>query len=770
MKPLECRCARRPGGACPPNVRTFSHSSHPGIVPLLRSRSTLRLLVGLVWTLGSSSGPARAQEAISGLLRPSVAAVRLSEAPVIDGRLDDPVWERASRLTRFVQQTPVEGQPATEPTEVWVAYDASHLYFGFHARYSDQGLVRAHRVDRDQTGNDDRLIVFLDPFLDQQRGYSFSVNGYGVQGDSLLAGNTAVGGQSYGGDSTWNVLFDTAGTLTDDGWTAEMAVPFKSLRYPSRGSGEAHHWGFQVIRTIESKDEAVAWAPVSADIPGFLTQLGTLTGMQDLEGHRMFEFMPTLTAIASQTRQPSGDLSKADVQEGGLNLKFGVTSSLTLDFTYNPDFSQIESDRQQIEVNQRFPLSYPELRPFFLEGKDIFTVPAVINFFHTRTIVDPRIGAKLTGTMGRATIGAMLVDDEAPGKVDPSNAAYGQTAKTLAGRLKYALYGDSYVGALVTSREFMDAHSRALLFDGQLSFGPTNQLGYRLLASDQTDQAGHGSKAGSADIYFRHDSRKFTWLAVVNLLPPNLKLDQGFVQRPDQQKWLMWTYYRWWPGHWITTWGPRYDVNRIWGYDGVLTDDAHSARLDATFANNISLNASATREMERFRGIDFHKTRYGLSATVNTNQKVLVRGSLNWGDEVRFTATPYRGHATTYSTTLTLRPITRLQSEFRLDGTRFTDVRTDRLDFDVKIFRALTTYQFTERLLLRNILEGNTLSGTLGVNLLGTYRVNAGTVFFVGYDDRYREGSQLAPDRFDSEAYQRTNRAFFAKLQYLYRN
>ena len=358
-----------------------------------------------------AAAPVAGQTAGSTPPHPSVTVKRAAEPPSIDGRLDDPVWQTATRITRFVQESPLEGAPATEQTEIWIAYDSQRLYFGIYAHYTDPRIIRANRVDRDQTGRDDRVSFFFDPFLDQQRAYVFSVNGYGVQGDSLMsAGGGGGGGRGGGpggggpdGDSSWDALFSSAGRLVADGWTAELSIPFKSLRYPATREGEAHRWGFQIRRDIEGKNESVVWAPVSRDIPGLLRQMGTLDGLTNLSTSRNLEFLPTFTAIRPSAIDTStGRLAHVDSKpQAGMNIKYGLTSNLTADFTANPDFSQIESDRQQIEVNQRYPIFFPELRPFFLEGQEIFNVPGPVNFTHTRTIVDPRVGAKLSGKMGR---------------------------------------------------------------------------------------------------------------------------------------------------------------------------------------------------------------------------------------------------------------------------------------------------------------------------------------------------------------------------------
>ena len=192
--------------------------------------------------------------------RPRAVITRTTQPPRIDGQLDDSVWEAATHITEFTQMTPVEGAPGTEDTEVWLAYDSDNLYIAFYAHYSDPGIMRVNRAERDEIRGDDRMSVLFDPFLDQQRAYQFTVNGYGVQSDSMANADGSSGssssrsasmmnsrGGSSGprrsssglgrtstsgirGDYSWDALFTTAGRLVDDGWVAEMSIPFKSLR------------------------------------------------------------------------------------------------------------------------------------------------------------------------------------------------------------------------------------------------------------------------------------------------------------------------------------------------------------------------------------------------------------------------------------------------------------------------------------------------------------------------------------------------------------
>lgn len=726
-------------------------------------------LCALAQTPGQPSPPSPPARPVAG--RPRVVPMRVTTPPQIDGRLDEPIWKTAAHITQLVQQRPVEGAPATEKTDVYVAYDNTKVYFGIHAHYSDVALVRANRVDRDQTANDDTVSIYFDPFLDQQRGYVFSVNGYGVQADSLLLGASVTGGQSSTGDLTWNALYQSAGALVEDGWTAEMAIPIKSLRYPTRRSDEAHRWGFQILREIKSKDETVTWAPVSTKVLGFLPQLGVLDGMKDLSTRRNLEVMPTVTAIQVGKLNPAGVYGKTDVKEGGANLKYGLTPNLTLDFTYNPDFSQIESDQPQVDINQRFPLLFAELRPFFQEGQEIYQVPGPVGtLVHTRTILDPQYGLKLSGKVGKTTLGVLVANDEAPGKVDdPHSRLFGRKAQVVVGRAKYDIYRESHIGMLFTDREFLNSYSRLAFIDGGLRLGASARSGFQVIYSDRRGLNGVRRTAPVINADFRKEGHNLTYFGAHNEIDPDFGSDLAFIRRVDQKQTIGNISYKWWPKRVIVNWGPLAQYDFLYDFKGVKTDDRKRGQVSFQFARAVRFVASADRNMERFLGTNFNKTRVTFSGAVNTNRKILISADTNFGDEIRFIANPYLGHTLVFNATVTMRPSSRFQSQVTVNTTHFTDVRTDRVDFDVKIFRALTTYQFTKRLLIRNILEANTLNRTVGVNLLGTYRVNAGTVFFGGYDDRYRQGDHLNPVLFPTPDYQRTNRALFAKLQYLYR-
>ena len=757
------RSPRRPGGE-PPAFGSGGGAANGelllGDAPAARS--------------GSGRGPASQAGAGAGFAigggRPSVQARRTNEPPAIDGRLDDAVWRDAVLITDFTQTNPVEGAPPTERTEAWIAYDAEHLYFAFHAHYTDPTQMRANRVDRDQFWRDDWIAVMFDPFLDQQRAYRFSVNAYGIQGDAIIRGGRSMRGPpGGGGDYSWDALFETGGAIVRDGWTAEMAIPFKSLRYPSRGAGE-HRWGFQITRTLQTKDETLVWAPMTRAVAGVLTQMGTLGGLRGLSVSRNLEILPTATAIQLGRLTDTGYVEDRTQPDFGFNMKYGVTSNLTADFTLNPDFSQIEADRPQIETNQRYPLFFPELRPFFLEGQEIFRTPGRTNLVHTKTIVDPQIGAKLTGKTGNTTLGVLVANDAAPGKFDdPGEYGFGETANFVIGRARYDLYSQSYIGAIMTDREFLDSYSRVTGVDGRFRLGQTHRAQFLAVTSSHRDLDGNTLSGPMFNAELRRDSRHLSYSVDFNSIDPDFRTDAGFVRRVDMQQFDADIEYEWWPESWLISWGPQFRYRRNVDHAGILQDEDFRADLSARFARNIFFRADAQREMERFQGIDFHKTRFSMRNGISTSSRFSLFYGIDWGEQIRFVENPFLGRMLDYNIGLTVLPTSRLNTRFDLDTARFSDMHTGELVFDVKILRAFTTYQFTDRLLVRNILEHNTGNGKVGINLLFTYRVNAGTAFYIGYDDRLQEGIYLDRERFYNRDLQRQQRAFFTKLQYLFR-
>jgi len=729
--------------------------------------------------------------------RPTVRPPRATVAPRIDGILDDTTWQTAARLTGMSQQRPLDGAPPTELTEIWSAYDANNIYFAFNVHYSDPSVMRHSWTDRDRISQDDLITIFLDTFDDGQRVYEFDVNAYNVQGDGVLGVNSPGGSSAAipSPDRSWDAIWDSATQRRPDGFSAEMAIPFKSLRYRNRAPGEEHRWGFQFVREIKGKNnEQVVWSPMSRTEANFFVQMGYLEGMTDLQSNRNLEVIPQLLLTRVGALDPiDATFNSEKNADFGVNVKYGLTSNLTMDFTVNPDFSQVETDAPQIEINRRDPIFFRELRPFFVEGAEIFSIAGPVTFVHTRTIVDPLFGVKLTGKAGPFAIGVVATDDQAPGNVDPGDdpfGARGKSAKTVIARARYDLFTQSTAGVVFTNREFLDGYSRLVGTDVNLRLTRTFSTSFRAVKSFNRKLDGTETDGEMLQARFGLNGRSVGWTVDLYQISPDFETAVGFVSRRNQKVIEADARYAFYPESTVLTWRPRVTYRRAHVYDDVLLRDGslsslqdEEAGLDLAveLVRNISLGAGVRRSMELNRGIEFDKNAFNVSATaaLDAAARMAVSANLSVSDEIcrqisTCGITPFLGDQLSWGVSARLRPIPRLDYNLSLNAQRLTDPRNGDELFDVKTIRGVGNLQLINRLTMRNISEYNTSTKALGFNLLLTYRLSAGTVLYAGYNDRQRRGNMIDDPNsdeplFPTDAFERTGRQLFMKFQYLFR-
>ncbi|MGH7526965.1 MAG: DUF5916 domain-containing protein [Gemmatimonadales bacterium] len=402
------------------------------------------MLALLLLLQGSATGGV-----VEGKGSPTAEIPRLEVAVRIDGLLDEPAWSQATRLTGFWQYQPVDGRPAEEATEVLVWYAPDAIHFGVIARDRNPAAIRATVADRDNIDNEDHVVLDLDTFHDRRRAFSFGVNPLGVQSDGVRSegsgqvSSLVPGSTDKNPDFTW----ESKGRITDRGYEIEIRIPFRSLRYP--GSGP-QTWGFNVTRVVQRTGYTDTWTDVRRANASFLGQEGALGGLHDLRHGVTVEAQPFVTAAADGSRDASsGRFTREDVNpDAGLNLRLGFTS-YALDATLNPDFSQVESDEGQVTVNERFALFFPEKRPFFLEGIELFGSPQTL--VYTRRIVNPRAGAKLTGKFGQLGLAHLTAVDE---------TAEGDAWFNIT-RLRRDFGRNSIAGVTFTNRDQGGAHTRS---------------------------------------------------------------------------------------------------------------------------------------------------------------------------------------------------------------------------------------------------------------------------------------------------------------------
>lgn len=418
-----------------------------------------------------------------------VRVPRFDKPPVIDGKLDEEVWKQGAVFKDFLQTNPGDNIAPSKPTEVIIGYDSKTLYLAFHC-YDEPDKIRATVAKRDEVFGEDNVRIYLDTFNDQRRAYLLGWNPLGVQQDGIMT-------EGSGTDFSVDIVMESKGLITNDGWTLEVAIPFKSLRYEA---GKGKLWGFHVWRNIERfNDEIDSWMPNSRDISSLLSQEGHLTGLEGISTERTLEIIPSITVSETGKRvaalapgatglDPGRFVNGPLRFEPGVSIKYGLTPTVTLDLTLNPDFAQVEADQTVVTANQRFPIFFEEKRPFFLEGIEIFRTP--IQAVHTRAIVDPDVAAKLTGKRGRNTFGFLVASDNAPGnfgeeeRADPVNQRFiGKNAYIALLRLKRDLGKENNIGILATSYNFIEQHNQLGGFDGRFRLDKQTVVSFQMLGS-----------------------------------------------------------------------------------------------------------------------------------------------------------------------------------------------------------------------------------------------------------------------------------------------
>ena len=412
-------------------------------------------------TTGSSASPPAS--VYSGRTHQSdVRAPRLAATVRLDGALDEPVWGRASVLTGFTTYNPVDGRPAQDSTEVRIWYAEDALYVGIRA-WAPAGSVRATLAERDRIQNDDWVALHLDTFNDQRRSFVFVVNPLGVQADGMRSEQSPGPGVSKASlhaiDLSQDFVWQSSGRLLDDGYSVELRIPFKSIRFQL---GASQDWGLQVVRQTQHTGYQDTWLPNSRANQSFLAQEGFLRGMAGMKRGLVLDVTPSSITTTVGTPQ-GGNWRYATKSDAGGDVRWGVAPNLTINATANPDFSQVETDVGQIPGDVRFANFYPELRPFFLEGSEQFDAPNKL--VNTRSIVQPLGALKLSGKLPRTDVGVMTAVDDAASSHDGRSRPLFNIV-----RLRRDLGEQSTAGLVYTDRAERGRVNRVVGVDTRLQF------------------------------------------------------------------------------------------------------------------------------------------------------------------------------------------------------------------------------------------------------------------------------------------------------------
>lgn len=731
---------------------------------------------------GGGSGRARF------LIRPTAEQVH------IDGRLDEPAWNAAQVIPLPYESNPGDNTPAPVTTRCVATFDAEHLYLGCQAEDPEPARIRAVITDRDGIDDQDRVIFTLDPFNDGRRAFEFGVSALGVQSDAVFNQQGASEGDGGGGgrDDSWDAIWSSAGRIGEHGYTVEAAIPFRSLRFPSEAGVQS--WGFfvrrQWPRSEQVETRSMHW---DRDNACELCQSDLLTGLTGIAPGRNLELTPAVVAARTDTREdpPDGPLEAGNPSsELSLDAMWGVTSNLTVNVTLNPDFSQVEADAPQLEVNNRFALFFPEKRAFFLEGADFFSTPLQALF--TRTIVSPSAGAKVTGKVGANALGVMLARDELPtllfpGPTGSSGAELDASIFTGAARLRRDVGASNTVGLLLIGREGDGYYNRLMGADAVIR--PLGALTARVqvlhsqtryhpsiaVEHEQPEDA-FGGDAGRLEVAY--STRSWFARGLVERLTRGFRADAGFITQVDVQRVNLWMRRTFWGDE---SWFTRIDL--AGGYwdnetvEGALLDRGlwMSASVRGPGQSHLWINPNYSQE--RYEGV-----RYEFSS-------LWFGGEIQPSGALAFEFFGSVGPAIDYDNGR-LADQVQLSPQIRLRVGRRVDLGVNhawrRLSsegetvFDANVSQLRAVYNFSPRMFVRAIVqhrstrrdpslyreEVDRFRRSVASQLLFSYKLNPQSVVFVGYGDARVEWTDVG---FRSVPLIQIDRTLFAKASYAWR-
>lgn len=702
----------------------------------------------------------------------AIQAVKVQVKPKIDGVLDDKAWQTPSIKKDFITYYPIYGEKLPYETGVWAAYDNKNLYFAFLCHDPEPEKIQTSITKRDNVLNDDWVSVSVDGSGTGQTAYVLYVNPNGIQGDAL---DSAVGDEDISPDFVW----ESAAKITDKGYQVEICLPLKSIRFKS---GKVVEMGILFRRKITTIGYQGAWP----DIPpghGILNRQTKII-FKNLQKQLKLEILPSLTHSSNRDRISMDEWSASDTStQFGIGLKYGITSAITADITINPDFSQVESDAFQVEVNQRYPLFYSEKRPFFMEGAEIFKFYTLSSGFfttpvHTRRIVDPAWGAKLTGSLGKMSFGILSAGDEWPGQswgmdINPNE---GKTAFFGIARGKYSLDKDNYIGVLYSGREFAGEYNRVLGADFVYRLGKKQRINLSFLHSISGNEDGREGQPGDSsnfNLAYTYDSKELGVSAAMNHIGRDFRMDSAYIQRRGINNAFCWLGIAFYPDPEKIAWLKMISPDFVFRY----THDLYTKMDDIYF--KAALYFFTTKEgklvlhykyvKESWQGQEFNLDQVILDGKVRLNKWLKIGATYFYGDWIYYEGIPpFKGIGGNGSFFLDLQPNRKINQYFSFTHSDLS--RDDQEIYDVNILYSRTTYQFNKYFFLRAVVQYNSFGKRLLTDLLASFTLIPGTVLHVGYGGLYENRLWLDNQWIYGQGEMlNIKRSFFAKVSYLWR-
>lgn len=723
-------------------------------------------------------------------VKPELEVSRARGPIVIDGNLDDAGWVGTAQAVNWSQTWPADNVESAFGQQAWITYDAENLYIAFVVDDASNTL-RASFRDRDEVWRDDYVGIIFDTYGSGAWAYELFFNPRGIQMDLRWTQN--------GEDMGFDVIHESEGRITETGWQVEVAIPFQSLRFPDRVE-QVWRATFWHNRPRESR-ERYSWAAGNRDDPCWPCNWGTLTGISGVSGGGALEFLPSVTAfdgVALEDEEDPGSRYVLDEDfDAGIGVRYAISSSWAAEATFNPDFSQVESDAAQIDANTTFALFFPERRPFFQEGSDLYS--SYVNAIYTRSINNPEWAAKLTGRSERFSGALLVAQDEltpllVPFATRSALFALDRSWSTVA-RGRRALLDDSFVGALSTTRVLegggfntvngLDLSLRTGVFqlEAQWLVSQTEEpdlpgldggdLDGRFSDDDYTRRLDGETFSGEAG-YFSVERNGRHWFSDVDYwrTSPTFRADNGFITQNDTQRLS-----------WINQYSTQTDndvfddingflmIARVWNYDGLRVDEWIRPEINLQFKSQTSVELGYLYSNENFRDVELADiNRYNIEVDTHFSEALSGGVEYEWGDFPARRADPIQlGDGQRIEVGLNLQPMDRLAIAPSFEWQRLArkgDGNThERGFFEGYVTRTRLDLQFTRRLFLRTVFQYDDFDRRIDIEPLLTYRINPFTVVYAGSAYRLQDFG----DRFDDFGVEDVERQYFAKLQYFFR-
>jgi hypothetical protein len=694
-------------------------------------------------------------------LEPLVAS-RASAAPVIDGKLDEDVWKTALKFTDFKTYKPDYDKEPSQKTEAYFLYDAENFYFAFRCFDTDPGLIKANLSKRDGMFEDDCVALCLDTFSDAQNAYLLMVNPLGIQGDGLM---NSVGNMEPSMDFVWY----SKGQIDTGGYSVECRIPLQSIRFASR---KTVIMGMAFVRQIVRASENSSFPAIFPDKGSLISQLQPVS-ISGLKYDRVVEILPALThsdhSLMNEGRLRR-DLRQTDFS---LTAKVGLTSDLTSDATYNPDFSQVESDAGQVDFNVRYSLYYPEKRPFFMEGLEYFQVAGnpeespLRAIVYTRTIINPILGFKATGKLGiKNTIASIYAHDDLPGDPVDRYPDFGIV------RFRHSLKDDSFIGGFYTSRFQGSGFNQVAGTDGRFRLTGASVAEYHLFGSFTRNPGAEATVNGHAlSLYYNYGTRSVYAEVSGQDISKYFQVDTGFVTRTGISRLAPFFMYKFYPkSNFFQRIEPFYWGEHIYDkfYGTFETYNVFALRFWLPRSSMFRVDGLLGNEV--YVGRKFNRDSYRFMFETQLTKHLNLGGMFRRGGMIFYDpADPYQGYGNQALASAEYQPLEKFSFGLSYTYVGFYRESDSQKVYDYGIIRSRNTFQINKYLFLRAIFEYNTFYRRLTTDGLISFTYIPGTVVHIGYGSAYEKLAWTGGEFVDSNRFLETQRGFFFKVSYLWR-